>query len=98
MADALIFECKSSKIPVTTKLPSLGCSPVPQYQITCEKQIHIMATNGKTGDGHRNGAVRDRSQFQHPDNGHWYKRDTNSGQIIDVNKGGQPHKGVRKEK
>ncbi|MDD3322258.1 MAG: hypothetical protein PHS59_12525 [Paludibacter sp.] len=57
-----------------------------------------MATNGKTGDGHRNGAVRDRSQFQHPDNGHWYKRDTNSGQIIDVNKGGQPHKGVRKEK
>ena len=57
-----------------------------------------MATNGKTGDGPRNGAVCDRSQFEHPDNGRCYKRDTNSGQIIDMNKGGQPHKGVRKEK
>lgn len=56
-----------------------------------------MATNGKTGDGHRNGAVRERSQFQHP-NGFWYKRDTETGQIIDVNQGGQPHKGVRQEK
>ena len=62
------------------------------------KYVFIMATNGKTGDGHRDGAVRERSQFQHPDNGHWYKRDTNTGHIIDVNKGGQPHKGVRKEK
>jgi V8-like Glu-specific endopeptidase len=56
-----------------------------------------MATNGKPGDGHRNGAVRDRSQFQHP-NGHWYKRDQDSGQIIDVNQNRQPHKGVRREK
>lgn len=56
-----------------------------------------MATNGKSGDGHRNGAVRERSQFQHP-NGNWYKRDTNNGQIIDVNQSGQPHKGVRREK
>ena len=57
-----------------------------------------MATNGKTGDGHRNGADRERSQFQHSENGHRYKRDTNTGQIIDVNKDGQPNKGVRKEK
>lgn len=55
-----------------------------------------MATNGKSGDGRRHGAVRERSQFQHP-NGHWYKRDANTGKIIDVNKGGQPHKGVRRE-
>lgn len=55
-----------------------------------------MAKNGTPGDGHRNGAVKDRTQFEHP-NGHWYKRDTNNGQIIDVNKNGQPHKGVRRE-
>jgi len=56
-----------------------------------------MATNGTSGDGHRNGAVRERSQFQHS-NGNWYKRDTNNGQIIDVNQNDQPHKGVRREK
>jgi hypothetical protein len=55
-----------------------------------------MAKNGNPGDGHRIGQVRERSQFQHS-NGYWYKRDTNTGQIIDVNKNGQPHKGVRKE-
>ena len=55
-----------------------------------------MAKNGTPGDGHRNGAVKERSQFEHP-NGHWYKRDTNNVQIIDVNKNGQPHKGVRRE-
>lgn len=57
-----------------------------------------MAKNGKVGDGHRNGAVDDRTQFQNPNNGLWYKRDTETGHIIDVNKNGKPHKGVRKEK
>ena len=32
-----------------------------------------MATNPPTGDGHRNGAVRDRSQFKTP-TGNWAKR------------------------
>ncbi|MCC7466813.1 MAG: hypothetical protein IT261_11110 [Saprospiraceae bacterium] len=54
-----------------------------------------MAKNGKTGDGHRIGAVKGRSQFQHP-NGHWIKRDKNTGRIMDVKSDGKPFKGVRK--
>lgn len=57
-----------------------------------------MATNPPKGDGHRNGAVRERSQVQNPKTGQWVKRDTDTGRFIDVNKNGQPHKGVRKEK
>lgn len=56
-----------------------------------------MARNGKTGDGHRNGAVDNRSQFQHP-NGHWIKRNAEDGRIMDVKSNDSPFKGVRKEK
>lgn len=56
-----------------------------------------MATNPPKGDGHRIGAVRDRTQFQHP-NGHWIKRDADSGRIMDVKRGSEKFKGVRKEK
>lgn len=57
-----------------------------------------MATNPPAGDGHRKGAVRDRSQFERPD-GHWQKRDRESGQFMPVKKSDeQPFKGVRKEK
>jgi len=56
-----------------------------------------MATNPPTGDGHRNGAVRDRSQFQHP-NGHWVKRDTDNGQFSNVKSDDKPFKGVRRER
>jgi hypothetical protein len=56
-----------------------------------------MATNPPTGDGHRNGAVKDRSQFQHP-NGTWYKRDTDTGRIMDGKADGTKFKGVRREK
>jgi hypothetical protein len=57
-----------------------------------------MATNPPKGDGHRNGAVRERSQTYNPKTEQWVKRDTDTGRFIDVNKNGQPHKGVRKEK
>ena len=57
-----------------------------------------MARNGKVGDGHRNGAVRKRSQTLNPKTKKWVKRDTETGRFIDVNKNGNPHKGVRKEK
>ena len=57
-----------------------------------------MAKNGITGDGHRNGAVKERSQVFNPKTEQWVKRDTNTGQFIDVNQNGQPHKGVRREK
>ena len=57
-----------------------------------------MATNPPKGDGHRNGAVRDRSQTQNPINGNWTKRDTNTGRFIDQKIDGDPFKGVRREK
>lgn len=56
-----------------------------------------MAKNGVVGDGHRNGAVRQRSQTQTP-SGHWIKRDTTTGRFMDVKQDGTPFKGVRKEK
>lgn len=56
-----------------------------------------MATNPPKGDGHRNGAVKERSQTQTP-SGDWVKRDTNTGRFMDVKLDGTPFKGVRKEK
>lgn len=57
-----------------------------------------MATNPPSGDGHRNGAVRQRSQTKTP-SGHWVKRDANSGRFTDVKTSDhKPFKGVRKEK
>lgn len=55
-----------------------------------------MATNPPKGDGHRNGAVKERSQTQTP-SGHWVKRNTENGQFMDVKSDGKPFKGVRKE-
>jgi hypothetical protein len=58
-----------------------------------------MATNPPTGDGHRNGAVRDRSQVYNPKTDDWTKRDTDSGRFIDrKTSDDKPFKGVRKEK
>lgn len=57
-----------------------------------------MATNPPSGDGHRNGAICDRSQTQTP-SGHWVKRDTATGRFMDVKTSDKtPFKGVTKEK
>lgn len=56
-----------------------------------------MATNGKSGDGRRYGAVRERSQIFNPQTQQWVKRDTNTGKFLDVKQDGTPFKGVRKE-
>jgi hypothetical protein len=56
-----------------------------------------MATNPPKGDGHRNGAVRQRSQTQTPA-GNYVKRDKETGRFIDVKADKEPFKGVRKEK
>ena len=56
-----------------------------------------MAKNGKTGDGHRNGAVRERSQVQNPKTGLYVKRDTNTGKFMDNKTSGGKFKGVREE-
>ena len=57
-----------------------------------------MATNPPTGDGHRQGAVRDRSQVLNPHTGRYVKRDTDTGQFIDQKADPKPFKGVRREK
>lgn len=57
-----------------------------------------MATNPPSGDGHRNGAVKDRSQTFNPVTKQWVKRDSDTGRFMDVKKDGTPFKGVRKEK
>ena len=57
-----------------------------------------MATNPPKDDGHRYGAVRDRSQTYNPTNDRWTKRDADSGRFIDQKADPQPFKGVRKEK
>lgn len=57
-----------------------------------------MATNPPKGDGHRQGAVKDRSQTYNPTNERWTKRDTDTGQFIDQKADPKPFKGVRKEK
>ena len=56
-----------------------------------------MATNPPAGDGHRNGAVRKRSQTYNPQTGLWVKRNKNNGQFMDNKMDGSPFKGVRKE-
>lgn len=57
-----------------------------------------MATNPPTGDGHRKGAVRRRSQTKTP-SGHYVKRDADTGKFMDVKTSEKkPFKGVRKEK
>lgn len=57
-----------------------------------------MAKNPPTGDGHRIGAVKDRSQVFNPKTGHWTKRDTKSGHFMDQKADSKPFKDVRKEK
>lgn len=57
-----------------------------------------MATNGKSGDNRRHGAVKSRSQTLHSSGNHWVKRDTGNGQFMNVKSDGTKFKGVRKEK
>ena len=54
-----------------------------------------MAKN--TGDGHRIGAVKDRTQTLTP-SGHPVKRDSETGRFMDVKADKKPFKGVTKEK
>ncbi len=57
-----------------------------------------MAKNGKVGDGHRNGAVKDRTQTFNPKTETWTKRDSNTGRFMDGKYDGKPFKGITKEK
>ena len=59
-----------------------------------------MATNKPAGDGHRNGAVRDRSQLKTEVMGEerYTKRDKETGEFMAQKKDGEKFKGVREEK
>jgi hypothetical protein len=57
-----------------------------------------MATNKPYGDGHRHGAIKDRSQVYNDKIDRWTKRDADTGKFIDQKADGEPFKGVRKEK
>ncbi len=57
-----------------------------------------MAKNPPAGDGHRVGAVKQRSQTQTP-SGNYVKRDSGNGRFMDVKTSDKtPFKGVRREK
>lgn len=58
-----------------------------------------MATNGKSGDNRRHGAIRKRSQVKNPKTGIWTKRDSETGQFMDGKTSSKtPFKGVEKVK
>ena len=57
-----------------------------------------MATNPPPGDGHRQGAVRKRSQRSNSLTDRYTKRDTETGEFMAQKKDGEPFKGVRREK
>jgi hypothetical protein len=59
-----------------------------------------MSTNKPPPDGHRIGAVKERSQLKTQIQGeeHWTKRDKNTGQFMDQKADEEKFKGVRKEK
>ncbi|MET0636658.1 MAG: hypothetical protein ABWZ25_11575 [Chitinophagaceae bacterium] len=68
------------------------------YLVIISFKFFEMATNGKTGDGHRNGQVKERSQTFNPRTENWVKRDTQTGQFMDKKADNKPFKGVRKER
>jgi len=53
-----------------------------------------MATNGKSGDNRRHGAVKSRSQVLNPKTGLYVKRNSDSGRFMDVKTSGGKFKGV----
>jgi len=57
-----------------------------------------LAKNSSTGDGHRNGAVKGRTQVHNPKTDTWVKRDSTTGKFMAGKKDGTPFKGVTKEK
>lgn len=63
-----------------------------------ESKLRSSGMAKNTGQGHRVGAVRERSQSVNPKTGLSTKRDTSTGRFVDVKTTGGTFKGVRKEK
>ena len=55
-----------------------------------------MAVNKPYYDGHRIGAIRERTQVYNPRTNHWTKRGSD-GRFMDQKADSKPFKGVRKE-
>ena len=64
--------------------------------LSSSKEVTVAKYNPPC-DGHRIGAVRERSQTATP-SGHYVERDTQSGRFMDVMSDKPPFKGVRREK
>jgi hypothetical protein len=76
------------------------CSGNPQVRQALAKfKEEAMATNKPAGDGHRNGAVKDRTQLKTKimSEAYFTKREGNTGQFLDQKADGRKFKGVRKE-
>lgn len=58
----------------------------------------IMAKNAPIGDGQRRGMVRGRSQVYNSKVKKWVKRNSETGQFMDMKSDSKKFKGVRKEK
>lgn len=70
---------------------------MPDDVASIRKEVN-MATNPPSGDNHRNGTVRSRSQTFNPRTQQFVKRNAETGRFMDVKQNGTPFKGVRKEK
>jgi hypothetical protein len=70
----------------------------PSFRAAVPGRDGSVATNPPKGDGHRNGAVKDRSQTYNPKTEQFVKRDSDSGRFLDVKQDGNKFKGVRREK
>lgn len=57
-----------------------------------------MATNRKSGDNRRHGAIKNRTQVFNPVTNTWIKRNTDTGRLMDVKSDNKPFKSVTKEK
>ena len=57
-----------------------------------------MAKNAPYGDGHRKGAVRNRSQVYNPRTDQWVKRNSDTGRFMGTKSDGTPIKVVTKER
>ena len=54
------------------------------------------AKNPPSGDGHRKGAVKQRTQTYNPRTRQYVKRDSDTGYFIDVKQDGKPFKSISK--
>lgn len=91
----------AAKVEKNLFLPNLFLRPIfrcPSIKLPkSKKTVFIMATNPPKGDGHRNGAVRNRTQVLNPTTKVWTKRGSD-GKFMDGKADGTPFKGVTKEK